>query len=102
MDETTTSKAPTGRALYAETCAGAKEFFGGIQELSKMMGEPWDAKKAADEFMDLIEHPEDYPDLQELAAESGNPTENEEWDQLSKSDQEQIRKAVYAASKGEC
>lgn len=100
--DATTSKTPTGRALYSETCAGAKEFFAGIQELAKMTNEPWDAQKAADEFMDLIEHPENYPDLQDLAAESGNAADNEEWDQLSKSDQAQIREAVKAAAKGDC
>ncbi|CAM3227861.1 hypothetical protein RHDE110596_22995 [Prescottella defluvii] len=93
---------PTGKALFAEVCAGSKEFFQGAEELSEMMGEPWDRDKAADEFMDLIEHPENYPDLQAMAAESGSPVDNEEWDQLSKSDQEQIRKAIYAAAKGEC
>ena len=73
-----------------------------MQELSDMVGESWDPEKAADDFMDLIEHPENHPDLQEFAAESGNATGDEEWDQLSKSDQAQVRKAVYAASKGEC
>ncbi|WP_430335839.1 hypothetical protein [Rhodococcus sp. ACT016] len=93
---------PTGKALYTETCTASKDFFKGLEELSEMTGEPWDSKKAADEFIALIEHPENFPELQELAAESGKPTGNEEWDQLSKSDQEQIRKAVYAAAKGEC
>ncbi|NKS66343.1 hypothetical protein GS461_09620 [Rhodococcus hoagii] len=98
---TSTGKAPTGKARYSEACAGTKDFFQGLEELSQMSGEPWDPEKAADELMELIQHPENFPELQELAPESNQPLE-EDWDQLSKSDQEQIRKAVYAAAKGEC
>ncbi|ORL93384.1 hypothetical protein A5N78_04415 [Prescottella equi] len=99
---TSSTMTPTGRQLYVEACADSKEFFKALRELAEMTGEPWDQEKAADEFMDWIEHPENYPDLQDLAAESGTAADNEEWDQLSKSDQAQVREAVKAAAKGNC
>lgn len=91
---TSKTKTPTGQALYDETCTGAKEFFDGLRQLS---GDTWDAKATADQFMDMIMHPENYPEMT-----PSETAENKDWDDLSKADQEQIRKAVNAAADGEC
>ncbi|PTR32071.1 hypothetical protein C8K36_1011119 [Rhodococcus sp. OK519] len=78
------------------------DYFAGPQELAEMMGEAWDVRKAADEFLELIAHPEKFTELQELAAESGTSAANNEWDQLSRSDMAQVREAIRAAADGDC
>ncbi|MGF7123557.1 hypothetical protein [Rhodococcus sp. AG1013] len=107
-EATSSGKAPSGQALYDETCEDIAESFASLREFAESTGESWDAQKAADDFMATMKDQTGWTvqfGAESVTVTGGDPSQGirvDDWDDLSKSDQEQIRKAVEAAAKGEC
>ncbi|MDV7091041.1 hypothetical protein [Rhodococcus opacus] len=104
--ETTSGKDLHGAALYLQTCHDTLEYFDAVRELADLVGEPFDAKEAADGLLELartggeelLQDLEASGDIDVPAADPNEPT----WEEIPKADRTEIERAIYAAADGDC